>query len=140
MPALFRPGLRMWLPAACERIATVRFVALLLSLACAGPSVSALVCDWTCATELQAAAATEGNCHDTPGPAQTVTFAAGHACHELPTGAASIVTSTPRVVDVPLGVESAMHEIVPLQGPSLVTRRPDRSHAPPPTRIVPLRI
>ena len=130
----------MWLPAACERIVPVRFAALLLTLALPGPSVGALVCDWTCAAEYGAAAASGSNCHDTPGPAQTATFAAGQACHELTAPVASIVTCATPFVVAPAAVEVSPHEIARLQASSFATRRPDGSHAPPATHVVPLRI
>jgi len=131
--------LLLWLPAACERIVIVRIVALLLTLALAGPSVGALVCDWTCATAHQAAAASESNCHDTPGPAQTATFAAGHACHALPVPATCIVTCAAPLDDVAVTVETAIHGGAVVQA-RFAARRPDRAHAPPPTQLVPLRI
>src|SRR5688572_18112599 len=118
---------------------TVRSVALLLTLTIAGPSVGALLCDWTCATAHQAAAAAETNCHDAPGPTQTATFAAGHACHELPASAACIVTCATPLDDVAVNVETAVRGGGIGQA-VFVTRRPDRAHAPPPTQIVPLRI
>ena len=139
MRALFRCQLLVWLPAACERIATVRAIALLLTFAIAGPSVGALICDWTCATAHEAAAAVETNCHDAPGPTQTATFAAGHACHDLPASAACIVTFASSFDDAAVNVDMA----VPGGGIGqavFVTRRPDRAHAPPPTQLVPLRI
>lgn len=139
MPVLFRCPLLVWLSAACERIFTVRVVALLLTFALAGPSVGALVCDWMCATARPAAAAAESNCHDAPGPAETATFAAGHPCHELPVPTVCIVTCAPSLDDAALTVDTAVQRpgILPA---SFVTRRPDRAHAPPPTQIVPLRI
>ena len=117
----------------------MQLTALLLITALAGPSVGALVCDWTCATEHQAAAATASNCHDSPGPAQRATFGAGHSCHELPAPAASIVTCATQVADAAVTAETLAHAMI-LSQASFVTRRPDRSHAPPPTHIVPLRI
>jgi len=136
---LLRGQLLLWLPAACERIVSVSAVALLLTFALAGPSVGALVCDWTCATEHQAAAAAESNCHDAPGPAQTATFGAGHGCHELPAPAVCIVTGVAQFVDAAVVVQTSAYEIAMMHA-SHVPRRPDRSHAPPPTQTVPLRI
>ena len=135
----FRRPLFLWLPAACERIVIVRIVALLLTFALAGPSVGALICDWTCASAHQAAAAAETDCHDSPGPAQTATFAAGHACHELPAPAACVVTCTTSLDDAAVTVDTAAPGRGVVQA-SFVIRRPDRAHAPPPTHIVPLRI
>jgi hypothetical protein len=118
---------------------TVRSVALLLTLTIAGPSVGALLCDWTCATAHQAAAAAETNCHDAPGPTQTATFAAGHACHELPAVAACIVTCASSLDDAAVMLDPAVHGRGIVKA-SFATRRPDRAHAPPPAHIVPLRI
>ena len=117
----------------------MRLLGLLLIVTLTGPSVGALVCDWTCAATHRAAAAAESNCHDAPGPAQTSTFAARHACHELPTPAASRVAGATQAVDAPANVETAAHETATVHA-SFVTRVPDRSHAPPPTHIVPLRV
>ncbi len=139
MRVLFRCQLLVWLPAACETIVTVRAIALLLTFAIAGPSVGALICDWACATAHEAAAAAETNCHDAPGPTETATLAAGHACHELPAAAASIVTCAAHFADAAVAVQTPTYETSMVQA-SLVTRRADRSHAPPPTRILPLRI
>lgn len=139
MRVLFWCQLLVWLPAACERIATVRAIALLLTFAIAGPSVGALICDWTCATAHEAAAAAETNCHDAPGPTQTATFAAGHACHELPASAACIVTCATSLDDAAVNVDTAVPGSA-IGQTVFVTRRPDRAHAPPPTQLVPLRI
>ena len=117
----------------------MRLLALILAVTLTGPSVGALVCDWTCAPQHAAAATAGSTCHDDPGPSQTPAFAAGHECHELPTLTPSILTSGPQVVDTPLTAETAAHATAMVQA-SFVTRRPDRSHAPPPTHIVPLRI
>ena len=118
---------------------TVRSVALLLTLTIAGPSVGALLCDWTCATAHEAAAAAATNCHDAPGPTQTATFAPGHACHELPAVAACIVTCASSLDDAAVTVDTAVHGRSNVEA-SFATRRPDRAHAPPPTQLVPLRI
>ncbi|HVG72014.1 MAG TPA: hypothetical protein VM819_13950 [Vicinamibacterales bacterium] len=117
----------------------MRLVTLLLTVTLIGPSVGALVCDWTCATVHQATAAPESNCHDTPGPAQTATFAAGHACHGLPALAAGIMTCVPPLADTAVAARTPAYGTAMVRA-ALVTRRPDRSHAPPPTHIVPLRI
>jgi hypothetical protein len=120
-----------------------RFTTLLLIVTLTGPSVGALVCDWTCAAAHGAAAGTESrtesNCHDTPGPAPAATFSVGHACHELPTPLASVVTCAAQAVDVAVTAEHATPETI-MGCASLMTRRLDRSHAPPPAHIVPLRI
>lgn len=139
MRVLFWCQLFVWLPAACERIVTVRLVALLLTLAIAGPSVGALICDWACAAAHEAAAAAETNCHDAPGPTQTATFAAGHACHELPASTACIVTCATSLDDAAVNIDTAVPGGA-IGQPVFVTRRPDRAHAPPPTQLVPLRI
>lgn len=118
----------------------MRLIALLLTIALAGPSVGALVCDWTCAIAHQAAAATETNCHDTPGAAQTAMFAPAHACHDLPVPDASVLTCATPLADALAAVDTATHELRVLQLSSFSTRRPDRSHAPPPAQLVPLRI
>ena len=102
----------------------MRIVALLLTFAIAGPSVGALICDWTCAAAHQAAAAAETNCHDAPGPTQTATFAAGHACHELPASAACIVTCATSLDDVAATVDTAIHGRAIAQAP-FASRRPD---------------
>jgi len=116
-----------------------RLLALLLAVTVTGPSVGALVCDWTCAPTHPATVTAASSCHDEPGPAPTPAFAAGHDCHELPTLTPSILTYGSQVVDTPLTAETAVHATGMAQA-SLVTRRPDRSHAPPPTQVVPLRI
>jgi hypothetical protein len=139
LQALFWCRLFMWLPAACERIVIVRLVALLLTFAIAGPSVGALICDWTCASAHQTASAAETNCHDAPGPSQTATFAAGHACHELPAPAACVVTCTTSLDGAAVTVDTAVAGRDVAQA-SFVIRRPDRAHAPPPTQLVALRI
>lgn len=117
----------------------MRLLAMILIVTLTGPSVGALVCEWTCAAKHEATAAAESRCHDEPGSSQTPAFAAGHECHELPTLTASIVTGAPQVVDAPPTIAAAALATVVRQA-SVVTRRPDRSHAPPPTKIVPLRI
>jgi hypothetical protein len=117
----------------------VRLVTLLLSVTLIAPAVGALVCDWTCAGAHLAAAETGSHCHDVPGPAQTATIGAGHECHDLPTLAASVVTGATQVADAAVLVDTPAHETSIGQS-SLVTRRADRSHAPPPTQTAPLRI
>ena len=139
MRVLFWCQLLVWLPAACERIAIMRAVALLLTFAIAGPSVGAVICDWACATAHEAAAAAETNCHDATGSTQTATFAAGHACHELPAPAACVVTCTTSLDGAAVTVDTAVAGRDIAQA-SFVIRRPDRAHAPPPTQLVALRI
>ena len=139
MRVLFWCQLLVWLPAACERIAIMRAVALLLTFAIAGPSVGAVICDWACATAHEAAAAAETNCHDATGSTQTATFAAGHACHDLPPLTACIVTCATSLDDAAVNVDTAVPGGV-IGHAVFVTRRPDRAHAPPPTQLVPLRI
>ena len=117
----------------------MRLIAVVLTVALAGPSIGSLVCDWTCAAKHRRTEAS-GSCHQhrTPGPTPRV--AAGHLCHELTSAPTSILTdarqagvSAPAIVEVPLplSVESAG---------DATHRTREIAHAPPPPLITPLRI
>jgi hypothetical protein len=91
----------------CERIDTVRLVAILLAVTLTGPSVASLVCDWSCAAEHRDTQQAAGGCHESGEPATTAVFAAGHECHELTASEASILTRTTLVDVIPVHVSAA---------------------------------
>jgi hypothetical protein len=93
----------------------VRLIAAVLTVALAGPSIGSLLCDWACAATHQRTEANDG-CHQHRTPGTTPDVAAGHLCHDLTSGPASILAgarqpgfSAPAIVEVPLtfSVESA---------------------------------
>jgi hypothetical protein len=117
----------------------VRLIVLLLIVALSGPSTGSLLCDWACAAKHQRTKAS-GSCHEHRSPASSSTVAAGHRCHDLASGPASILTDTrqaefsaPAIVEAPLvtSAESVDH---------VTHRTRDVAHAPPPSLITSLRI
>ena len=123
----------------CETMNPVRIVVAILAFTLTGPSVGALVCDWACAAKHQRTEIS-GNCHQHSTAGTTRTVAAGHVCHDLASGPASILTdarqaasSAQAIVEAPLtfSFESAGVATYPTR---------DVAHAPPPISITPLRI
>jgi hypothetical protein len=115
----------------------VRLAASLLIVALAAPPVAALACDWVCAAKHRTVAA-EGHCHGHEAPGSDAKFSAGHDCHQPGELALSRLTSAPQAAEPLSIVESAPTGSFGLRS-NAGPRRPDRSHAPPPT-ILPLRI
>lgn len=117
----------------------VRGVAVLLVLTLTGPSVGALLCDWTCATQ-HVQASSRGGCHEQTPPVTTpAALETAHRCHDLAAPAESILTSTPNVeiraivvADVPGDVRASTRALS-------VIRSSSSPHAPP-SPLIPLRI
>lgn len=130
-----QPGLELW-----NNACVVRLVALLLTVTLTGPSVTSLLCDWTCAARHQAVAANAGGCHKHDSAAPTPTVAAGHRCHELAAPDASILTNAPPAVPLMLvAAATLISDAVALSDARLPMPATDSSHAPPPLPS-PLRI
>jgi hypothetical protein len=109
----------------------VRFIAALLTIALAGPSIGSLVCDWTCAAKHQRAE-TSGGCHQRGTPGSAPGVAAGHLCHGVTAALASIATDARQPgISAPVPVEKPLTRSVDSAG-DVPPRIPDAVQAPPP--------
>jgi hypothetical protein len=113
----------------------VRTAALLLILALMGPSVGALVCDWTCATKHDR---TSAGCHEHAGSESLTSIASVDVCHERVAALESVLTTPQQTEHRAVVLSSAMSAHTrPSSLPSVIRSGP--SHAPLPP-LIPLRI
>ena len=119
----------------------IRVAALLVALAITAPSVAAVVCEVTCASEQSAPPAETGTCHghEEQAPEQP-TLEAGHDCHDIADPASLSVPVTKTVVAVPAAmpvVDAAPNDRALLAARARTS--PATDHGPP-IQLIPLRI
>lgn len=118
--------------------AGVHGVAVVLVLTLTGPSVGALVCDWTCAAQ-HAQASSRGGCHEETQPGTSAALETAHQCHDLTAPAESILTSNPHVELRAIVAADVAGDVRTSTLALSVLRSPGSPHAPP-SPLIPLRI
>jgi hypothetical protein len=118
----------------CGTMAAVRTAALLLILAMMGPSVGALVCDWTCATKHER---TSAGCHEHAGSESPTAIASVDVCHERVAALESVTTAQQTEQRAVLLSSAVPVDTRSSSLPSVI--RSGSSNAPP-LLLIPLRI